>query len=234
MKPRQLQQEFWEIPCPKSWDSDGGPAVFEEELGGDPVPQSLNQKHSSSTGNFSLEFSSSRGSLGREENISQLSNASKVHFQQTLHLCVFILGIFFQDWPHAVLSDNPHSTNIIPHPPGLSQSSTNAPSMDPNVLFSSQQQQGHDFGSLLVKFVQGTRQGGREEAQENRLAFPLPRILPWFFSENTKIALTNSSFCQPNIWYLKKKTVPVKCDISEAFWYEVLSLTNLPQHTLEM
>lgn len=83
-----------------------------------------------------------------------------------------------------MLSDNPHRTDIIPHPPGLSQSSTNAPSMDPNVLFSSQQQQGHDFGSLLAKFVQGMRQGGREEAQENRLAFPLPRILPWFFREH--------------------------------------------------
>lgn len=31
----------------------------------------------------------------REENTSQLSNASKVNFQQTLHLCVFILGIFW-------------------------------------------------------------------------------------------------------------------------------------------
>lgn len=38
LKPRRLQQEFWGIPCPKSWNSDGGPAVFEEELGGDPVP----------------------------------------------------------------------------------------------------------------------------------------------------------------------------------------------------
>lgn len=42
LKPRKLQtvqqREFWEIPCPKSWDSDGGPAVFEEKLDGDHVP----------------------------------------------------------------------------------------------------------------------------------------------------------------------------------------------------
>lgn len=66
LKPRKLQQEIWEIPSPRSWNSGGGPAAFEEEPGGDPVLWSLNQKHSSSTGNFSLEFSSSRGSLGRK------------------------------------------------------------------------------------------------------------------------------------------------------------------------
>lgn len=42
LKPRKLQtvqqREFWEIPCPKSRDSDGGPAVFEEKLDGDHVP----------------------------------------------------------------------------------------------------------------------------------------------------------------------------------------------------
>lgn len=86
-----------------------------------------------------------------------------------------------------MLSDNPHRTDVIPHPLGLSQTSTNAPSMDPNVLFSSQQQQGHDFGSLLVKIVQGMRRGGREEVQENRLVFPLPRILPCFFQRTQRL-----------------------------------------------
>lgn len=86
-----------------------------------------------------------------------------------------------------MLSDNPHRTDVIPHPLGLSQTSTNAPSMDPNVLFSSQLQRGHDFGSLLVKSVQGMRRGGRKEAQENRLAFPLPRTLPWFFQRRQKL-----------------------------------------------
>lgn len=91
--------------------------------------------------------------------------------------------------------------------------------------------------TILGHFLQNLyREWGREGGKKHKKTgwlFHFPEFSPGF-SENTKIALTNSSFCQPNIWYLKKNTVPVKCDISAAFCYEVLSLTNLPEHTPEM
>lgn len=119
LKPRKLQQEFWEIPCPKSWNSDGGPAVFEEELDGASCP--INQKHSSSTGNFSLKYSPSRGSLGRKGKKifhgCQMP-AKPISNKPCTCVCLF-LEFCLQDWPHAVLSDNPHGTDVIPHPLGL-------------------------------------------------------------------------------------------------------------------
>lgn len=150
----------------------------------------------------------------REEKISQLSNASKVLFQWTLHLCVFILfilGIFLAglaprcaQWQSPQHRRYPTSSWAVPDQHKYSQhgskTSCSRVSNSRDTI----------LGSLLVKFAQGMRQGGREEGQENRLAFPLPRNSPLVFHRTQRLLWPNSCFCQPNRWYLKKKDIACK------------------------
>lgn len=73
----------------------------------------------------------------REKNISQLSNASKVHLQQTLHSCVFILGIFWAglaprcaQWQSPSNSRYPTSSWAVPDQHKCSQHVSKRPVLD--------------------------------------------------------------------------------------------------------